>query len=90
MRVSVTADDIMHGKRRSSKSCPVALAVNRVIDPLCYASVAAGTVRVGMLVYALPLEAKEFVSAFDAELPVEPFDFDLSSVRFETPFLTRY
>jgi hypothetical protein len=83
LKVSVTQGDIDNGTRCSWFRCPIALAAKR-LDNVFYVSVTAYdmTVRVGApperryRTFLLPAEAKEFIRAFDAGRPVQPFTFD--------------
>lgn len=69
-----------------SKSCPIALAVNRELLPGMYAQVADDVCiylkddedgDVELCAVPLPREAVQFVDDFDAGLSVKPFSFTL-------------
>lgn len=91
--ISVSAEDIARGEREECETCPIALAIRRVVPgtnvEVHYAWVGFGdrytwrtTPENGdrMLVpqrVPLPWKAREFVDRFDAGEPVEPFEFHL-------------
>ncbi len=77
MRIEVTAEDIEKGEPRSSCSCPVTLAIRRatMID-----FVMTGYLRINIghcIKLFSPDAVKKFISAFDNDEPVKPFEFDL-------------
>lgn len=75
MIVEVTEDDIRNGNKNSCRSCPIANAINRLIDDSCI--VGQYTTRFKGKKRWLPFEAQEFVRRFDANLSVSPFTFTL-------------
>jgi len=82
VKISVTQEHINYGRRGSCHDCPIALAV-------C-AALRAGRVRVtpGFIDYKryldipLPAEAQLFITRFDAEVSVKPFEFELEIPEF--------
>ncbi len=76
MKVRVTQEHIRCGERRSPRGCPIALALrekrglSNVRVHLTHAFTPSHEFR-------LPLEAQEFIKAFDNRSPVEPFSFEL-------------
>lgn len=76
MKVIVTQEDIDNGDRTQSARCPIALAISRAYG---IKNIAVGMDRVtGMSKTRwLPIEAQNFVLAFDNGEPVEPFEFRL-------------
>jgi hypothetical protein len=91
LMVSVTQDDIFYGNTASCESCPIALAVNRLLRPDYHVSVVNDRVTVRKssgrederLVqwFKLPQTARVFILAFDATVRdwvvVNPFVFPL-------------
>jgi hypothetical protein len=84
IRVEVTADDIAKGGAMSCGNCPVARALTRlgVKVEVFGAGVdfyVKGTVGYGDYIgYAvLPVEAREFIHAFDTDREVAPFTFEI-------------
>ena len=85
MKIRVTTEDIAKGVKGDQWQCAIALAVKRVADA-SYIEVLnhnvwlqnrdpngyARNVR-----YPLPEVAVKFIERFDAELVVEPFEFEL-------------
>lgn len=76
-QVSVTAELLKKGSRRSVFHCPVSLA---------FAAAGFGKTWAGITIWStsldgystrrpLPAVAQAFIHAWDRELPVEPFDF---------------
>ena len=87
MRVEVTAEDIAEARkdlaardwRMPAAYCPLARAINRELGtkPEAEVYVYEDNVCVNGSRYALPREARRFVSRFDADLDMEPAAFDL-------------
>lgn len=76
--VIVTKEDIKNGVPRSGRSCPIALALRRKVEPTEGAVMVSSTVAtIGTSNYRLPYEATNFVINFDSGKPVQPFEFDL-------------
>ena len=80
--IEVTDDDIFDGIKSSCHSCPIALAATR-INVARIISVNSSTMVVRNS-YArnsdyilLPIEAIDFIEAFDADQKVEPFSFEI-------------
>lgn len=79
LKVEVTADDIASAKPRDLCWCPIAIAIRRAIgDPSEVVSVANFGVAIGDGRAGLPLEAVDFIKAFDSGKPVKPFAFELA------------
>lgn len=76
--VEVTRRDIVNGRRRSCRHCPIALALGRL---MATDNVFVGDTRAGVgetdLLFDLPEEAVRFIRDFDACEPVSPFTFTL-------------
>jgi len=80
--VKITECHIATGLRRSSSCCPVALAVKSLLKQECFVSVHSKSVGFydtvsQPVVSVLPGQAHEFILAFDENMEVEPFSFDL-------------
>lgn len=81
--IDVTAEDIAAGEPGEPCSCPIALAVLRVLPFLTGVWVDEtgveldGFARLGGASIPLPPPAREFISHLDAGDAVEPFSFDL-------------
>jgi hypothetical protein len=81
--ISVTQDDIDSGERMDPARCPVALAVTRILKDGYRAGV--GLCTVGILdnrhdqvdISTLSQAVSDFISDFDAGVPVEPFTFTI-------------
>jgi hypothetical protein len=84
VKISVTADDIARGVRGLCDSCPIALAMKRLL-PDSDIDVENEFVSINQRDVSLPAEARDFVGAFDLSdeefeecWPVPgPFEFDL-------------
>lgn len=80
MLVQVTHEDIDNGLKASRTCCPVALALARAfpqhrVNVGSMAATIVGTVVDTWI--KLPLEAADFIKAFDRGTSVYPFAFDL-------------
>ncbi len=89
--INVTAQDISEGRRKDCKTCPIALAVRRIVKPECDVKVSTTYVGIHFNYEALkdddseiiksfpdlPSNARTFIVRFDRELPVQPFAFEL-------------
>ena len=80
--IEVTQDDIDRGHPRRRDCCPIALAIDRVVDPsslsITHKSarfMGSATYRDG--VYDLPMAAERFQLRQDTGWSVEPFQFRL-------------
>lgn len=78
--IKVTEDHIKRGSRSSTMCCPVALA----LKDRSYRQASVGMQSItwrpspGVVACArTPLNARRFMCDFDADLPVEPFEFNL-------------
>lgn len=81
--VRVTATHISLGVRRDSCACPIALALRDMhpefaIDVYNSFAVVVQDPHTPGLTASLPLEAADFITAFDDENTVEPFEFELT------------
>ncbi len=87
VQIEVTAQDIMDGEPVTSARCPVAHAINRVLQAGSRASVSpfdAMVIEGGYLVtdrITLPPEARLFINRFDQREKVEPFFFALDMLE---------
>lgn len=86
--IKVTEKHIQEGWRKACYGCPIFLAVVDGMNeeekggtfsvlPAC---VAPEFIRRGKERFRPPAEVNEFIRRFDAGLPVEPFEFQLSEV----------
>lgn len=86
--VRVLAEDILNGHRGFGRRCPVALAVNRDLADLLTGPLSFGMVgttdiflmhgpRSPGMQLAMPARAQEFVTMFDCDRPVFPFEFEV-------------
>jgi len=75
--VQVTDRHIANGHKSSCSFCPVALALTEV----GWRGIVVGTdsfaVDSGALTIPLPKIAQDFISDFDHDRPVKPFDFEI-------------
>jgi hypothetical protein len=80
-RVSVTAEHIAAGIPRDCRECPIAVALLAAFPDAIRVDVDPEAARLyapeGHYRAAVPPEATVFIVAFDDELPVEPFAFNL-------------
>ena len=80
MKISVTLEDVQKGERYSASHCPIALAGRRAFSCL---GVFVGVTRLDLyredkhLRWYLSPEVEHFINEFDAQHPVEPFEFEL-------------
>ena len=77
VHVKVTADHIAIGQRTNNRYCPVALALeeNGLVDVEVYTY---GFRLASGVVCDLPTSAMHFISLFDYNFAVEPFEFSVS------------
>lgn len=81
--ISVTQEDIRLGTRKDQHTCPIALAVQRVLPEFANIEVSNDEISIGapkfysFYSHELPISAIDFIRAFDNERPVEPFSFYL-------------
>lgn len=77
--ISVTEDDILKGKPRSSNHCPIARAANRVHHAedvrVYYCGILTSRGRI-----PLPQSATDFITRFDVGLKVSPFSFTIPTI----------
>lgn len=82
MKIKVTEKDIKYGEERCPGTCPIARAINRELpgqDVMVFKSIC----EINHYEYELPPRAYDFIEQFDAGLPVEPFEFDISGLEKE-------
>jgi hypothetical protein len=80
VKIQVTAEDIKQGVRTSCTKCPIALALNRATGRKWKVSgMRAENEEAGRV--ALPWEACRFQDRYDYDLPVNPFEFDITMER---------
>ncbi len=76
MTINITKKDIYVGKQRSSFSCPIALAAQRISgDQDC--TVGETSMCINNVLYQLPKQARSFIRRFDNEKSVKPFTFEV-------------
>ncbi len=80
--IEVTDDDIFDGIKSSCHSCPIALAairinVARIISVNSTTMVVRNSYSRNGNFIVLPIEAIDFIAAFDADQEVEPFSFEI-------------
>lgn len=73
--IEVTTADILQGKKDDCRSCPIALAVQRVVK--CLVEVVYRQISLDGMHLELPEEANGFIFDFDMGHAVGPFKFDL-------------
>jgi len=84
VKIEVTADDIKNGDKRTCVSCPVALALGRALGSYAFAGpislfpYSGSTLRIDT-----PDEVIQFMTNFDAGLPVQPFSFTIPDALLE-------
>jgi hypothetical protein len=84
-RIKVLQHHIQAGTRGSSRSCPIALAVQEMVGPLvkvvvtCKSIMLLDAERISKTksVTSLPYEANDFVKAFDAGFDMQPLSFSI-------------
>jgi hypothetical protein len=82
IKIEVTEDDILNGKKGSGCFCPIARAVKRKLIPATYVRVTKHDLvtdysEIFPASASLPNTAQSFIQAFDAGHKVEPFDFEI-------------
>jgi hypothetical protein len=88
LTINVTTEHIADGVCQSDDNCPIALATIEAISALpddFDKPVTVSVATYGLYIdakndaegvdYSLPTEARQFITAFDAKLPVAPFSF---------------
>lgn len=73
--IKVTRQDIYSGRRGSSSSCPIALALDRSFNQNGVISVDGNFAQVNLVSSKLPRSASRFVTQFDDGKKVKPFNF---------------
>lgn len=81
MKIQVTAEDIVKGKRESCDSCPIALAITRKAGERASVDECTAWFISTESLIPLPVSARKFVRAFDRGDSVAPFEFDLDRAR---------
>lgn len=86
LHVKVTEEDIRSGIRKSSISCPIALAVRRVVEKTKYVEVSHASIFLypvggGSYIAVLPPDVSGKVAAFDGGANMLPFEFDVEPVK---------
>lgn len=85
--VNVTKKNIKEGQPLTAKSCPIALALNKLVRKYTFISVTgdefniknlAPTKQFSRLEIKLPPVARKFVESFDQSKEVSPFSFKIS------------
>lgn len=76
--IQIKQEHIDKGKINSFSECPVALACQEQLGVDEDVQVSNIDLRVGLKDYELPVNARKFIEMYDAELPVKPFDMDIS------------
>jgi len=82
IKIQVTREDIKHGVRKSSRSCPIARAIQREgWIPVAGAAVVSATCEKTGKFYQVPtpIQLREFMLVFDMYGSgfVQPFDYEL-------------
>ncbi len=76
LKVKVLKSDINRGVRDNTTSCPIARSLKRMITG--YVCVGSRSVTIlGKPDFPLPEEAQKFVTRFDHNKKVKPFEFEL-------------
>ena len=79
LEIEVTADDIESGERGDCCECPIAIAVQRIVGPMCRvivgASISIQPVSEPAVNYLMPMEAHYFIRSFDNYQDVSPIKF---------------
>lgn len=86
MKIRVTKEHIKKGKPEACSSCPVALALKEAFPEAHHTM--AGPSQLGLMdedqgftrLWDTPLIVREFITRFDSNKPVEPFEFELTDV----------
>lgn len=79
MNIHVTQEHICEGCRRNCERCPIARAISEALgEPVNIGTEFWWRPKEGYRrMRVLPLEACEFIRAFDTHQPVKPFTFNL-------------
>lgn len=83
MKIQINQEDIDNGLKKSCTECPIARAFYRITNIKDF-NVTCGTIIVFYPPYnrhlhiKIPPEAKEFIYNFDNNMPVKPFEFEIS------------
>lgn len=77
MIIHVTQDHIERGTKCNCYACPVALALNEQTDEAWQVTFVGLFSDITRKRLSVPKAVKEFIRAFDAELQVAPFEFEL-------------
>ncbi len=93
--INVSQEDIDNGIPKNSSRCVVATAVARAIPDAMHILVDYQTIRFSLpadrkrLIYLTPQAVEDYVIAFDAGDPIQPFRFGLRDPAFETAMRPR-
>jgi len=80
IKIQVIEEDIKNGERRNSHKCPVALACIRVLNKdwaEVFDNLQSNNVDGGMGVFNQWPILSKFITSFDENKPVEPFEIEL-------------
>ncbi len=75
--INVTQEDIDQGQPHKSRTCPVALAIQRATN---IENIEVGHIGCAILIkryITFPDGVQNFIQKFDNKLPVDPFSFEL-------------
>jgi hypothetical protein len=88
---------IKEGKKGSSRSCPIALAVKEIVGPEVTVMVGGDCITIlkDLTIHSrvmIPIEASCFIGKFDFNEPVIPFSFDIPATfdPVQKKFVTDY
>lgn len=77
MKIKVTQEHITKGQCWEPKCCPIALALIDV--GFKKVRVCIGRIEINRKFYSLPQEARKFMTSFDTNLNVQPFEFEFNA-----------
>lgn len=77
MKIEVKRSYIRKGIQNSQNNCPIAISVRKSFG-IDNVEVNCGDMKIGKRKFDLPLEAQDFITAFDDnKSSVEPFSFEI-------------
>ena len=79
IEVRVTEKHIRDGMKKSTTTCPVALAVRELFNPTKDVAVTLESCRIDTDIYVLPLWVKMWIRSFDDSQVVETINFTLEN-----------
>ena len=90
MKINVTDNHIINGKRRDPKQCPIALAVNT--NPDCFMASVSDTILTFLQDRHLwraniPRHAQRWIERFDLNQPVKPMSFNIHPTLIPEKYL---